>query len=250
MQDFTERHHPFQACFNFRDIGGYPAADGHTVKWGRYYRAGRQDRMTAEDLARLQKLGVKTQIDLRKNDEVADQGRGPLPEMGANYCHLPVIPDGGSDELARLVGDTGISGARYLGYLSFGPDTWLELCDLLASADHHPIVIHCTAGKDRTGVSTAFLLSILGVPREVIEADYLLTNRDVPRQIEFLQANDLLPEGMDVATMTHHAGVPETAMKDFLDLMQEHHGGPLAYLESIGVSATTFDTIRQHFLSR
>lgn len=250
MQDFAERHHPFEACFNFRDIGGYPTIDGNTVKWGKYYRAGRQDRMTAEDLRKLKALGVQTQIDLRKPEEVTDQGKGPLPEMGARYCHLPVIPDGGSDELARLVGDTGISGARYLGYLHFGPTTWINLCDILANTDHHPIVIHCTAGKDRTGVSTAFLLSILGVPREVIEADYLLTNVDVPRQIAFLEANDLLPAGMDRQTMAFHAGVPETAMKDFLDGMNEKYGGPLEYLKSIGVQDSVFDQIRQHFLER
>lgn len=248
MQDFADRHHPFEACFNFRDIGGYLNADGHQVKWGRYYRAGRQDRMTETDLEKLQTMGVKSQIDLRKNDEVGDQGRGPLPEMGAHYHHLPVIPDGGSDELARLVGDTRISGARYLGYLHFGPDTWLQMCEVFADAKQHPIVIHCTAGKDRTGVSTAFLLSILGVSREIIEADYLLTNRDVPRQIDFLEQNNLLPEGMDKAEMTHHAGVPETAMKDFLDGMETKYGGALAYLSSIGVSDSTFAEIRANFL--
>jgi protein tyrosine/serine phosphatase len=204
--------------------------------------------MTESDLATLKDLGVKSQIDLRKNDEITDQGRGPLPGMGAHYHHLPVIPDDGSDELARLVGDTGISGARYLGYLHFGPDTWLNLCDVFANAEHHPIVIHCTAGKDRTGVSTAFLLSILGVSREVIEADYLLTNRDVPRQVDYLEKNGLLPEGIDAVTMAHHAGVPETAMKDFIDGLEEKYGGALSYLESIGVADSTFDSIRSHFL--
>ena len=250
MQDFADRHHPFEACFNFRDIGGYPAMDGHSVKWGLYYRAGRQDRMTDADLNKLRDLGVKTQIDLRKSDEVQEQGRGPLPEMGARYFHLPVIPDGGSDKLAQLVGDTGISGKRYLGYLSFGPDTWLQMCDIFAEAEQHPIVIHCTAGKDRTGVSTAFLLTILGVPREVIELDYLLTNRDVPRQIDFLESNSLLPEGMDKATMAHHAGVPETAMKDFLDGMESEYGGTMAYLQSIGVGDYTMDKIRAAFLAK
>ena len=249
MQDFADRHHPFEACFNFRDIGGYPAMDGHFVKWGLYYRAGRQDRMTQADLAQLLEMGVKTQIDLRKSDEVEDQGRGPLPDMGARYHHLPVIPDGGSDRLAQLVGDTGISGKRYLGYLSFGPDTWLQMCDIFANTEHHPIVIHCTAGKDRTCFSTAFLLSILGLPREIIYLDYLLTNRDVPRQIDFLEANNLLPEGIDRATMTHHAGVPETAMKDFLDGMESKYGGSLAYLKSIGVSGDTMSSIRSAFLA-
>jgi len=93
--------------------------------------------------------------------------------------HLPVILDGGTDTLARLLGDTGISGKRYLGYLSFGGDTWVKMFEIFAESDHLPIVIHCTAGKDRTGVSTAFLLSVLGVDRTLIEVDYLLGSTGV-----------------------------------------------------------------------
>ena len=119
INDFAERHHAFEGCFNFRDIGGYQTRDGGVVRWHRYYRGGRQDRMTPADLARLASMGIKTQIDLRRPDEAAEQGRGPLPELGAKYENLAVIPEGGSDKLSKLVGDTAISGKRYLGYLEF-----------------------------------------------------------------------------------------------------------------------------------
>lgn len=249
IEDYTDRHIPFEGCFNFRDIGGYPAAGGSTVQWGRYYRAGRQDRMTAGDLEKIRAFGVRTQIDLRKNDEINVQGRGPLAEIGARHVHLPVIPDGGTDELSRLVGDTGISGRRYLGYLSFGGDTWVKMFEIFAEPVHHPIVIHCTAGKDRTGVSTAFLLSVLGVDRALIEADYLLTNRDVGRQVDFLARSGALPEGISHDEMMHHAGVPETAMGDFLDGLEENWGGALGYLRSIGVHDEVFEAVRRNFLA-
>ncbi len=71
INDFAERHHAFEGCFNFRDIGGYPTRDGGTVRWNRYYRGGRQDRMTPADLEDLASLGIKTQIDLRRPDEAA-----------------------------------------------------------------------------------------------------------------------------------------------------------------------------------
>ena len=248
INDYSDRHHPYEGCFNFRDIGGYPAADGRRVRWGKYYRAGRQDRMTQADLAGLEKLGIRAQIDLRKPDEISDQGRGPLPDMGADYHNISVIPEGGADQLARLVGDTGISGKRYLGYLEFGPDSWLRLFEILANADQHPLVIHCTAGKDRTGVSTAFLLSVLGVDRAWIEADYILTNRDVTRQADFIERTTGFPEGVDRELMMHHAGVPETAMKDFLDGLHERWGGPLEYLRDIGIDAATMEAVREHFL--
>jgi len=247
-EDFSDRHTAFEGCFNFRDIGGYPAEDGRTVRWHRYYRGGRQDRMTAADLQHLAKLGIKTQIDLRRPDEAASQGRGPLSDLGAGYHNLAVIPEGGSDRLSQLVGDTAISGKRYLAYLDFGPEVWIQMFRLFANAADHPVFIHCTAGKDRTGVSTAFLLSVLGVDRKIIEADYLLTNRDVERQVTFLETNIGFPEGIDRATMMHHAGVPETAMHDFLNGLDEKYGGALGYLEGIGIDAAIFDSVRQNFL--
>jgi len=121
IEDYSERHHAFDGCFNFRDIGGYPTKDGRRVAWGRYFRAGRQDRMTDADIAAAKQLNIATQIDLRRPDEAQEQGTGPLPQLGARYINLPVIPEGGSEKLSKLVGDTGISGKRYLGYLDFGP---------------------------------------------------------------------------------------------------------------------------------
>lgn len=248
IHDYEERHHPFSGCFNFRDIGGYAAMNRSTVKWGMYFRAGRQDRMSPDDKHKLQDLNVATQIDLRKLDEISDQGRGPLEAMGASYHNLAVIPEGGGDQLARLVGDTGISGKRYLAYLEFGADTWLQMFELFADASKLPIVIHCTAGKDRTGVSTAFLLSVLGVDRSIIEADYLLTNIDVGRQADFIEQTVGFPAGMDRAAMMAAAGVPETAMKDFLDGLDERWGGALGYLSHIGVTENTLQAVRAAFL--
>ncbi|ETW96522.1 MAG: hypothetical protein ETSY2_46215 [Candidatus Entotheonella gemina] len=248
IHDYTDRHYPFEGCFNFRDIGGYPTSDGRTIRWGRYFRAGRPDRMTQNDLDKVRTLGITTQIDLRKSEEVLDQGRGSLPSMGASYEHLSVIPEGGTEQLNRLVGDTGISGKRYLGYLEFDSAPWLRIFELFANAQHQPILIHCTAGKDRTGVSTAFLLSVLGVNRAWIEADYLLTNRDVARQVDFVERTSGLPEGVDRGAMLRETGVPETAMRDFLDGLQERWGGPLGYLRHIGIGEGVFEAVRAAFL--
>jgi protein-tyrosine phosphatase len=249
INDFHDRHFPFEGCFNFRDIGGYPTTDGRTVRWGRYYRAGRQDRMTERDLERIRTLGIATQIDLRRPDEVREQGRGPLGSLGASYHNIAVIPEGGTDQLSRLVGDTAISGRRYLGYLEFGPTSWLRMFELFAEAQHLPLLVHCTAGKDRTGVTTAFLLSVLGVERAVIEADYVLTNREVSRLVDFYESTLGLPVGMSRETLMAAAGVPENAMGDFLAGLDERWGGPLEYLRSIGVTAAAMASVRDNFLA-
>jgi len=248
IDDYLERHFHFEGCFNFRDIGGYLNQDGRRVKKGLYFRAGRQDRMTDKDLAQLSDLNISTQIDLRKQEEVLDQGRGPLEAMGANYINIAVIPEGGSDKLNKLVGDTGISGKRYLGYLEFGPTSWLRLFGILAEEENLPVLLHCTAGKDRTGVSTAFLLSVLGVSRDVIEADYLLTNLDTERQADFIESTVGYPKGYDREKMITIAGVPQDAMKDFLDGVESKWGSVVEYLEKIGITQDQMNKIRDNFL--
>ena len=248
INDYSERHYSFEGCFNFRDIGGYLNQDGKRVKKGLYFRAGRQDRMTEKDLVQLSDLNISTQIDLRKQEEVLDQGRGPLEDMGAKYINISVIPEGGSDKLNKLVGDTGISGKRYLGYLEFGPTSWLRLFGILANEENLPVLLHCTAGKDRTGVSTAFLLSVLGVSRDIIEADYLLTNLDTERQADFIESTVGYPEGYNREKMISIAGVPKDAMKDFLDGVESKWGSVIEYLEKIGVTREQMDQVRLNFL--
>jgi len=248
INDYSERHYSFEGCFNFRDIGGYLNQDGRRVKKGLYFRAGRQDRMTNKDLAQLSDLNISTQIDLRKQEEVLDQGRGPLEDMGAKYINISVIPEGGSEKLNKLVGDTGISGKRYLGYLEFGPTSWLRLFGILADEENLPVLLHCTAGKDRTGVSTAFLLSVLGVSRDIIEADYLLTNLDTERQADFIESTVGYPEGYNREKMISIAGVPKDAMKDFLDGVESKWGSVVEYLEKIGITQEQMDQVRLNFL--
>ena len=248
IENYSERHHDFEGCFNFRDIGGYAGLDGRTVRWGRYFRAGRQDRMTQADLDRARELGIRTQIDLRRTDEINDQGKGPLESLGVDYRWHPVIPDGGSEKLDKTVGVTGISGERYLGYLGFDPSPWLGLFDVMANADQHPLVIHCTAGKDRTGITTALVLSILGVDRSIIEADYILTNRDCERQVAYVEANFGLPQGHDRKSLLHATGVPEDAISVFLDGLEQHHGGPLEYLRQHGIDTAQQKAIQEALL--
>ena len=150
--------------------------------------------------------------------------------------------------MSKLVGDTGISGKRYLGYLEFGPTSWLRLFGILAEESNLPVVLHCTAGKDRTGVSTAFLLSILGVSRSLIEADYLLTNLDTERQADFIENTVGYPEGYNREKMISAAGVPENAMKDFLDGIESKWGSATEYLEKIGITKEQMKSIQDNFL--
>ncbi len=247
----SDRHIDFAGCFNFRDIGGYIGLDGRAVNWSRYYRAARQDRMTEADLARARELSVQTQIDLRRVDELKDQGPGPLEDLGARREWISVIPAGGTQILDDRIGP-GISGERYLNYLSFDSALWLRVFELIADPASYPVLVHCTAGKDRTGVTTALTLSVLGVDRATIEADYALTNDDVARQLAFVeplieaQRGPLSDE--DRARFSRLMGVPADAIGGFLDGVEREYGGPLGYLREIGVTEDMFDSMRSLLL--
>ena len=110
------------------------------------------------------------------------------------------------------------------------------------------MLLHCTAGKDRTGVATALLLSILGVDRATIEADFALTNCDVPRHVSFVERGPGIPDGMTREAFVKAAGVREDAIQVFLDGLNELHGGPLDFLRSIGVDDTMQHAIREGLL--
>ena len=245
IDDFKTRHIPFEGCFNFRDIGGYHAGDGRTIRWGRYFRAGRQDRMTLADLEKAATLRVRTQIDLRRPDEIRESGRGPFGTLGARYVGLSVLPDGSYEQLNR---ETGTLGERYLAYFQYAAEPWRGVFEVLANNARYPVLLHCTAGKDRTGVITALLLSILGVDRAVIEADFALTNRDVRRHVDFVLRGPGLPEGMTRETFTRSAGVREDAISVFLDGIEESHGGPPGFLRGLGVDDAMQDAIRESLL--
>ena len=246
IEDFDVRHYCFDGCFNFRDIGGYPALNGQTVTWGKYLRSGRQDRMTEDDLAQVAKLNIKTQIDLRREEEVSNQGIGPLSSLGARYVFNSVLTD---ITLSNLNRETGITGTRYLEYLRYDLAPWKHLFQLLADGSNYPVLVHCTAGKDRTGVTTALLLSVLGVDRSIIEADFLLTNRDVERQISFIENGPGIPHGMTRSAFAYAAGVREDAMEIFLNGLDDQHGGPLEFLRSIGIDDELQAAIRESMLT-
>lgn len=231
--DFARRHVPFEACWNFRDIGGY-ATPGATLAWRRYYRSGALEDMTPADRERLGGLDIATFIDLRRPGEVRAGGH-PASEVGARYLHLPPLPDGASEELDERFG-RGISGRRYLGYLDYGAEAFRDVFEVLADPASYPLVLHCTAGKDRTGVITAMAMAIAGVDRATVAADFELSNRDTDRWLAWLRANGRVPASDNPDEVRRRFGVPAEAISTFLAGLDERFGGVEAYLRSIGVS--------------
>jgi protein-tyrosine phosphatase len=164
---------PLVGAYNFRDLGGYPTGDGRFTAWRRLYRSDTLHALTESDLEVLGGLGLASVIDLRTSAEVERSGRGLLATTSLRYLHLSVIGDGGTADSAPE-GQEGLA-QRYLWYLDVGRRALVDALTAVGDVSSYPLVFHCAAGKDRTGVLAALVLDILGVEQSVIVEDYVLT---------------------------------------------------------------------------
>ncbi|MEU1431817.1 tyrosine-protein phosphatase [Nocardia sp. NPDC005746] len=179
---------------NFRDIGGYRTADGRTVRTGLVYRSNGLDKLTDADLAKLNTAGVTLDVDLRNGSERS--GAPDRVPTGAQYKVADVVSfDSGISfhefpviTLGRAVIDGLINGSsdlkmsiQYPFMVDFhGSDVAFgTLLRSIAGNSGGATVYHCTSGKDRTGWATAVLLTVLGVPRDVVNADFLASNKQL-----------------------------------------------------------------------
>lgn len=180
-----------EGVINFRDVGGYQTAAGGRVRTGLVYRSGALHNLTPADLDRLHDLNIKLVCDLRSAEErAAEPDKLPL-NPGPTYLHLPLA--GEDDRRRRLMAV--LFNRRQLAPImrEFYVQTMIEgnarlYGDILrrwADPANLPAIIHCTAGKDRTGVGVALLLRLLGVPEETVVADYSLSNQHYEHFLAF-----------------------------------------------------------------
>lgn len=172
---------PLEGVMNFRDMGGYVTRDGRRVRRGILFRSGELAGMTERDKELFRSLGIKTIVDYRGLTEAKER---PDPEFeGVMHVHLPALRKdvpSGTGVLIRLQAE-GVDLPRFLEQLyadiAFDNPSYRRLMALVTDPDRLGLVHHCAGGRDRTGLGAAFILLALGVPRETILEDYLLSNR-------------------------------------------------------------------------
>ncbi|WP_221207347.1 tyrosine-protein phosphatase [Streptosporangium becharense] len=234
------RHIEFARLHNFRDVGGYRTDDGRRVRWRRLYRSDSLHRLADDDLDRYHALGIRTVIDLRHPDEVEFRGRAP---HGPGYHNLPLEhrrwnvrddyrPDAG---IARFFAD------RYREVSQDGRAEIRSALEVIADAGNAPVVIHCAAGKDRTGVLTALVLRLLGVAEEDVIADYALTGRATPRFLAYWEQE----HPGEPPPWPGFGRAPAEAMRLFLAEL-----GPVRdyCLRTIGLDRLAISALREHLL--
>ena len=239
-----------EGAVNVRDLGGLPLAEGGTTARGVLLRADNLQGLSAADVHQLvDELGVRVVIDLRTEIEVQLEGPGPLVRDGrADVRHRSLYPETGertdvdadavfpwSERRKAGVDEQTPAVRSYLGYLRDRPDS---IVDALRDAAHGPgaAIVHCAAGKDRTGVVCALALAVAGAPREAIVDDYVATAERIEPIMARLLASPTYAADLDGRPAHAHAPRPET-METVLDVLDERHGGALAWLEQAGFSA-------------
>jgi|SRR5665213_45287 len=180
MSDSPARHLNLAGASNFRDLGGYSAKDGRTVRWRQIFRSNHLGHVTEADIAVLRSLGVRSAFDFRGVEE-RTQAMCAVAEIAVHS--LPIEPSVTAELRSRLASGAPVSPAdalevmrdSYRNYVRLNTWCYRDLFGHLLE-DSAPLVIHCTAGKDRTGFACALILHALGAPADVIAQDYLLTN--------------------------------------------------------------------------
>ncbi len=242
--DELDRHLAYDTVFNLRDLGGYAAADGRTVRWRTLFRGDGIHRLLPEAFV---ELGIRTVLDLRTEAEIEERGRADAGDH--DWHHLPVLrtiweaswftPEHTAE---RFLAD------RYLVMLEEGAESLGTALRLLADPERTPAVFHCAAGKDRTGVLAALVLSLVGVDDDVSAADYGLSRLGMDRMVEYVRAT--YPERLDTMAdqPTVFLDAPEAAMGLFLADLRARHGSVEGYAADIGVEVGVVDALRANLL--
>ena len=262
-----------KGLYNARDLGGYPTADGKTTKFGVFVRSEAPCGLPAEDIQYLRDYGVTVSMDFRGTGEVRQRPSdldGPM-----TYYHKPLFneaamgkgPGGPGNEGGPggpPPGGPGGPGGKMPGWGEMykqmaeeARDWAMEVLTIAAEAEG-AVLYHCTTGKDRTGLMSCYLLSIAGVSREDIAADYCVSQVYLEPVYAQMRSGALMgppPEaegdpkeqGFQPPMDDSFFQTPASAMLTLIDYLTENYGGVVEYLRHIGIPQSLMDKIREKF---
>ena len=251
----AERHISTEGAPNIRDIGGLFTTDGYQIKWGAIFRSGKLGAIKKGDYDRLRALNIRTICDFRSAQEVKDEP-DKWPEMRQiNHAKLP-IGDSLVSKWAMLKklqnDDFDASAFMYQANRSFVLDyaeAYKTFFQLLLMEESHPILYHCTAGKDRAGLATVFILSALGVDRTTIEKEYLLSNHYLHAHTEADLKKAAKYLGVDHHKLRPLMKVKPEYLKGAFDAIEEKYGTMEKFLcEALAICEKEIEQLKRMFL--
>jgi protein-tyrosine phosphatase len=253
----------FERIANFRDVGGHPTRDGGSVRSGVLFRCGHLAHATDGDIEKLEALGVRTVIDLRATVETTIEGASRLPD-GATLVHIPMGDVRAGENIRELLGSGDVeritrafppgaaremmlAGARAFVVADEHRAAFSEVVRVLVEAGNTPAIVHCSAGKDRTGWAVALVLLAVGVAEERVVADYLRSNESLGARM----ANLARTTGgrFDAALLEPLVLVHEDYIATSLAALEEEWGGIDGYLTAgLGIDGQLRSRLRAVFV--
>jgi protein-tyrosine phosphatase len=244
-----------EGCFNFRDLGGYSTIDGQCVRWKQLYRSDYLNQLIGNDRSTFSELGIRTIIDLRSRAEVDEVGYLNPVSPGSRYYHMPLFDMPPGEVVDRFFNVEHI--------VNFGPSEMAEVYDkmlhdgservagvvsLLAEDGSLPALVHCTGGKDRTGIVSAVVLRLLNVQIEQVAEDYALSQPAMDSVLESTRKN--FGDGADVQSRCSPVALRAEAatMSTFINRIEGRYGSMALMAAAAGVSSTTIDRLREILL--
>lgn len=249
-------HVPLEGIYNLRDLGGYETVDGHTVKTGCLYRSDELHTLTDADLEAVANLGVRVLFDLRNEGErtlkpnrvpsgVVVHERQAPPQEGAGRTLEEQVAQGDKP----IQADDEEFGGVYIALLTYLRKELKHIVELAADSAENPLLFHCVAGKDRTGITAAILLGLLGVPDETILDDYELTTQLwSPMRME--QLADLIAEhNLDVDNLLLTVSARRPVLAKAIAHIHEKYGSFEEYArQALEVDGATIAKLREALL--
>jgi protein-tyrosine phosphatase len=243
----------FQSIICFRDLGRYQAGNGSILAPRKLFRSGGLASMTPRDLIKLkEKIRLKAVIDLRTARDGKEQKQeiNLLEIIGAKYYYVPLKLDNKQDREAELTQGFTHMGEIYLYRLQH-PEygrLLVEALEIMAEPANYPLVFHCMAGKDRTGVLAVMILSVLGVSDEDIMEDYSLSGKYMPALYDRMKNDPSTREEIMNLPMYQWEAAPQ-AMRWFLEAVRREYGSIRDYLKQHGAKEALFKRLERTLLT-
>ncbi|GAB3093865.1 tyrosine-protein phosphatase [Pseudomaricurvus hydrocarbonicus] len=244
---------------NFRDLGGYITEDDRQVVWRKIFRCGHLANLTTEDLDTLAALNVTAVHDFRRQDE---QRRSPSQPVRASIYDDYEMSIGSMSKFWEYMAAEKLSSdsahqlvvSSYRSCIDDVAPHYARLFQGLLTNDGAASVFHCSAGKDRTGLAAALILSALGVPRDVVVDDYLLTQEyfDSAGLIQLVEQHlrDAKVEYWERSWLMPYCGVHRDNIEAFFDGVESRYGSVMGYLnEGMGLSGEDLLRLKQLYLT-
>jgi protein-tyrosine phosphatase len=232
-----ERRIVFDGAANFRDIGGYPTNRHKQVKWRKVFRSGNLASLTDNDHRILREIGIQSICDFRSAEEIARQPNRLPEKTSLQYLHLPIVNKTmePTEAVTRIMkGDIGwftqdFMVNAYIEKIEAFPDVWHLFFKYLCRRSFRPLLFHCTAGKDRTGVCAALILLCLGVSEKWVIHDHALSNIYNAKQTQKIQDN-LRKVGVDPEKLMDYLTAPKSAIVAVIEHINNKYGSARDYL--------------------